>query len=396
VSGTSGGTLFRFSAAADADRAAGPQTNWTNSRGAPVVTTLCVNDVAAGITSTPCVRQDATLWSLGVSSQAEATRGDWSLSVGSRWDDVRIDVANRIRPTQSIAKRWTQLSPKVALTWRAQPTWTWWASLARGFDPPTATELTTSPDTLKGFNDALAPASQWQWELGTRGVTPRGISYEATGFVADVRNDFVSRTVAIPGVAQPRAYFENAARARRTGIELGASAPLSSAWRVGATYTWSHFVFTDFKGTLTGPTFSADSVNYVGRAVPGIAPHRATVEARWQPEGPIAVTLWGEYNAKTYVDFANTDSGLVYLRTSPLTRPAAGRAIPFTAMPASALLHASMTWRLRDAALLFTADNLLNSKWISSASLNATNGKFYFPGPGRTISFGMSLGTLRP
>lgn len=396
--GAVGGTRWRLTLGADADRAAGPQTNWVNRSGAPLLTPPCVGDPVAG-TFVPCVRQDATLSAASASAQGELVRGEWTLTLGSRWDDVRFDIANRIRPSQSIARRFTQASPKAALAWRPAPTTTWWASVARGFEVPTAVELATSPDTLRGFNDQLRPSSQWQAELGWRGAVGTRVVGEAAAFAADVRDDFVSRTVVIPGVPQPRAYFENATRTRRTGLEAALTARIAPTLAATAAQTWSSFTFAAFASPVTGADFRPGTVDVAGRRLPGIPASRTVLQLDWTPRPAVHVTAWQEWTSRTFVENANAASGVVFVRTGALVAPPlvpAGVAVPFDAVPPLALTHVALSWRLGGATVHVMGDNLLGARWSSAINPNATNGRFYLPGAGRTVTLGMSLGTLQP
>jgi iron complex outermembrane recepter protein len=397
-SGLTGGTAWRFTLGADADRAAGPQTNWVNRGGLPLVTTPCVNDALVG-TFVPCVRQDAALRATSASAQAELTRGRWAVVAGTRFDDVRFDIANRIRPAQSVDRRFAQVSPKLAVSFRPSATSTWWSSLARGFEVPTAVELATSPDTLRGFNDALGPASQWQAEVGWRGVVGPRVAGEVVAFAADVRDDFVSRTVVIPGVPQPRAYFENAARTRRAGLEAAVHAAWSAQWRTSVAASWSSFTFVNFDSPITGADFRPTTLDASDRQLPGIPQLRGTVQVDWHVRPAVAVTLWQEWSSRVFVDNGNTGSGTVFNRTGPLVSlPAvpAGTRVPFASVPPLALTHLALSWRLGDATVHGMVDNVWGARWVSAIAPNATNGRFYLPGAGRTVTLGLSVGALRP
>ncbi|MDX2185137.1 MAG: TonB-dependent receptor [Gemmatimonadaceae bacterium] len=393
-----GDTQWQTTVGAEVDRAQGPQTNWVNRFGAPLESTPCVVDATFG-TFVPCVRQDATLSSGAVSLQSEVTRGRWALTAGARYDQVTFDIANRIRPPLSIDRRFTQLSPKVALLWRAAPTTTWWMSAARGFEVPTAVELATSPDTLKGFNDALGPSSQWQLELGWRGTIGARVAGEVAAFTADVRDDFVSRTVVIPGVPAPRAYFENAARVVKTGLEASLTAWIAPRWQLGLAQTLSDFRFRDFRTSITGSDFRPTVVDVSGNRIPGTAPWRTVVQSMWRPTNGLDLTVWGEWQGRIFVDNLNATRGTVYQRSGALLPAPAvltGTATPYGALAPSALVHATATWRTGGVTWQLTADNLLGATWVSTIAPNAANGRFYFPGAGRAIAIGATVGTLRP
>lgn len=391
-----GDVTWRVTLGLEGDRAAGPQTNWVNRGGAPVLATACVPDAPGGA-SVPCQRQDATLSSWAGAAQATFERGAWSLVGGVRYDAVRFDVANRIRPAQSVDRRFAQVSPKVALSWRPTPTVTWWLSLARGFEVPTAVELATSPDTARGFNDALGPSSQWQVEAGWRGAIGARLAGEVAAFAGDVRGDIVSRTVAIPGVPAPRAFFENAARSRRLGLEASATMALAPGWTLMVAQAWHALTYAAFTSQGTGPDFRPVARDVAGRRLPAVPAARTAAELAWAPSARWRLALVGERTGRIVVDHENTVAGALPVRTGSLAAPVvSGILVPFEAVRPHALCHVQAERRLRGATVQLMLDNALGSPGIAVVVPNASNGRFYLPGPGRTLSVGLSLGSLRP
>jgi iron complex outermembrane receptor protein len=77
--------------------------------------------------------------------------------------------------------------------------------------------------------------------------------------------------------------------------------------------------------------------------------------------------------------------------------------VPFSAVPAYVLAHATVTWRLPElrggrtgtssAELFLNVDNLLDRRYVAAIATNAGNGRFFFPGAGRSVNLGMTLGT---
>lgn len=394
--GAIGDVGWRLTVGLEGDRAEGPQTNWVNRGGAPGLTPACVPDAPGGA-SVPCQRQDAALSSWAGAAQGTLTRGAWSLVGGVRYDAVGFGIANRIRPAQSVDRRFAQVSPKAALSWRPTPTSTWWLSVARGFEVPTAVELATSPDTTKGFNDALGPSSQWQAEVGWRGAVGPRVAGEVAAFAGDVRGDIVSRTVAIPGVPAPRAYFENAARSRRLGLEAAATVALAPGWTLAMAQAWHALTYVTFSSQGTGPDFRPVARDVAGRRLPGVPAARTAAELSWAPTDRWRVALIGERTGRIAVDHENVVAGSLPVRTGSLAAPVvAGVLVPYEAVGPQALLHAQAERRLGDATVQVTLDNALGARGIAAVVPNASNGRFYLPGAGRTVTIGMSLGALRP
>ena len=386
-----GGWAPRLVIGLDADRARGPQTNFTNAGGQPATATLCVNDRLNGVFSTACVDQFADLGANGAYAQGELTRGALTLSAGVRYDAVRYDIRNNIRPLQAFNKEFTQLSPRFALSWRASPTLTAYIAVARGFEVPTAVELSTSPDTVRPFNDLLGPSSQMNYEVGARGLIGSRFAFDAAVYRAVVDGESISRTVSIPGVPVPRSVFENAGQVRRTGLELSGTLLLTSWLDARGAYTFSDFIFESYLTTVTGPAFTSIPLDAAGFRVPGVPRHRASVELRVRPTRTVGLTLWSELQSGVYVDNTNASSGVVYQRASAAAAPPAGIVIPFQALARYSLTSATVTWRIGDAEVFASIDNLFDARYASNQTLNASNGRFYYPGPPRALSTGVSL-----
>ena len=379
----------RLTIGADGDRARGPQTNFTNGGGAAKLSPPCVN--SGGAIASACVDQFADATAVGSFAQLELARGPFTLTAGARSDAILYDISNEIRPLQFLHRTFDQLSPKVALRWRLSPSLTAYAAVARGFEVPTATELSTSPDTIRPFNDALGAASQWSYELGARGTVGSRGTFDVSVYRAIVEGDFVSRTVAIPGVPVPRSIFENAGRVRRTGVEIAGSWLLTPWLDARGTYTFSDHVFEQYLTTLTGPAYTTVSYDAANNRVPGIARHRAVLELRLAPRDNVGISLWGEGQGGIPVDVTNASSGVVYQRTSAASAAPAGRAIPFNALTRTLIIHAAATWRIGDATLFAQLENLTDTRWASNLTINASNGRFYYPAPPRSLSAGLSV-----
>ena len=104
-----------------------------------------------------------------------------------------------------------------------------------------------------------------------------------------------------------------------------------------------------------------------------------------------AFTLWSELQSGVYVDNTNASSGVVYQRTSAAAAPPAGIVIPFQALAHYSLTSATVTWRIGDVEVFASIDNLFDARYASNQTLNASNGRFYYPGPPRALSAGVSL-----
>ncbi|MBI3789680.1 MAG: TonB-dependent receptor [Gemmatimonadetes bacterium] len=373
------------------DRTEGPQNNFTNGAGVPITTPLCTNDRTNGVFNPACVIQFAQATSIGAFTQAEASRGPFALTAGVRYDEIRYAIANEIRPNQGLAKTFAQVSPKVALSWQALPTLRTWVSLARGFEVPTATELSTSPDTIRPFNDALGSSSTWMTEVGARGTLGARITFDVAVYTARVDGDFVSRTVSIPGVPVPRSIFENAGTTDRKGVEIAGTLRVTDWLDARGSYAYSENVFAKYLTTVTGPAYTTVPLDASGSRVPGLPLHRGTAELRATLPRGLSVALMTEGQSALFVESTNAGSGIVYQRTSAASAPPAGRQVPFQAVRGAILAHANVTWQVGPTTWFAAVENLGNVRTASNITINASNGRFYYPAPPRTLTAGLTL-----
>ena len=391
----------RLSTGVDVDRWYGDSRQWTNLGGRQGRETPCVNIPAAGITSVPCVNQYVSLPGLGLYTQADLGWRRLGVTAGVRYDRVGYDIEDRIRPAQSVNTTFSQASPRLAVRYDVRPGTSVYASVARGFEVPTNAELTASPDTLTGFNTDLRPSTLVNYEVGAKALVQGRVLLDVAAFRTNVRDEFLSRTVVIPGVAFPRTIYENVGRTERRGFELSATTFVTSWFDLVSSYTYARYVMREFTGVVVGANGQNVTEDYAGNLVPGVPQHRAAIEARFRPTPSLGISVWGEAQGRTFVDNANTEQGTVYTR---ITRPGAPPLIvpvAFGAAPGYTLAHATVTYRVpplrRDGVsrveLFVQADNLFNRSYVAAVSTNAGNGRFYFPGMGRTVNLGLTLAT---
>lgn len=242
------------------------------------------------------------------------------------------------------------------------------ASLGRGFETPTVTELAYRPDGGAGFNRALGPASFVSGEVGLRWRVS-GHALAMAAYRVDGREEIV------PADSRGgRASFANAGRTRRDGIELGLRGPLGAQWSYALALNAIDARFRDayaFRVAAGGPPVTRTVA--AGNRIPGIpradafaelawrdAADRWTAAAEWRATGPIAV------------DDRNSDA-------------AAG----------NARLALRAQWRARSSGwhAFARVDNVLDRAYVGSVIVNEANGRFFEPGAGRTWTLGIGWDT---
>jgi hypothetical protein len=142
---------------------------------------------------------------------------------------------------------------------------------------------------------------------------------------------------------------------------------------------------------VTSSAYTTVPLDASGSRVPGIPLHRGVLEVRAQPLSTVGVSLIAEGQSALFVESTNSGSGIVYQRTSAASAPPAGRPVPFNAVRGAVLTHANVTWRTGFATWFAALENIGNVRTASNITINASNGRFYYPAPPRTLSAGCTL-----
>jgi iron complex outermembrane receptor protein len=252
----------------------------------------------------------------------------------------------------------------IGLLARLTPAQSAYANISSAFETPTATELGNQPSGAAGINRELRPQRSTTYEVGLKGVTTTAVQYNASLFATTVHDELIPYD--IPG-GGGRRYFRNAGRTSRRGIELGTGASVGRV-DLGAAYTYANYRFVDF---------TVDTAHYAGNHIPGIPSN--TFEGSATVHGWFgALVTEATLANRMFVDDANSES-------SP------GYAI----FNARIVTHAGMA--RSGAELTVGAQNLFDTKYVSSVSVNAAGGKFYEPGSQRSFFVGVSvIGASKP
>jgi iron complex outermembrane receptor protein len=191
-----------------------------------------------------------------------------------------------------------------------------------------------------------------------KGVGESGLQYNASLFATGVHDELIPFDIPASG---GRRYFRNAGRTSRRGAELGLGVAVR-ALDLGVAYTYANYRFIDF---------TVDTAHYAGNRIPGIP--RQTLQASAAVRMGAATFVTETTIAdKMAVNDANSES-------SP------GYAI------FNARIVAGGSLGLSGAELTLGAQNLFNTRYVSSVSVNAAGGKFYEPGSQRSVYVGITL-----
>jgi iron complex outermembrane receptor protein len=338
--------------------------NFTNCNDVPPPTTPTATCPVVGVErGTVTLSQREIVTSFGSYLRDEVDLGKrYTLTASARTDAVRFRVEDKLinatNPDDSGERPLEAISPMVGILARLSESHSAYANISSAFETPTATELGNQPSGAAGINRDLKPQRSTTYEVGVKGVGGGGLQYNAALFATGVHDELIPFD--IPG-GGGRRYFRNAGRTSRRGVELGAGLAIGRV-DLGGAYTYANYRFVDF---------TVDTAHYAGNRIPGIP--RQTFQASAAVRSAIATLVTEATLAdRMFVNDANSES-------------APGYAI-FNARVVSSAL-----WNGSGVELVLGAQNLFDTKYVSSVSVNAAGGKFYEPGTQRSLYLGLSL-----
>lgn len=293
----------------------------------------------------------------------------WWLQAGARHSRVRFRSHDRYittaNPDDSGRVDYSQVTPVAGVTFAPGPDLRLYVSAGRGFETPTFNELAYRADGRGGLALELRPAVSDNLELGAKWRSPSAnAQLEAALFRADTRDE-----LAVARNSGGRSSYRNAGHARRQGLELSAQARRG---RLGVQLagTWLDARFRDGFPFCAGAGCTVpNAVVPAGARIPGLPRRHGLLRLDWDGgQWRTALELAGA--SAVNVD----DRGLA-------------------SAPGHALLHlqASRDWRYARGTLrgLLRVGNLLDRRHVGSVIVNEGNGRYYEPGPGRSLLLGL-------
>ena len=238
------------------------------------------------------------------------------------------------------------------------------ASIGRGFETPTVTELAYRSDGSAGFNTTLVPAALVSAELGTRWRFG-GHALSAALYRVDGQDEIV------PAESRGgRASFANAGRTRRDGIELGVRGQLGEQWAYAVAGNWIDARFREAFGyrVATGGPPVTRTVS-AGSRIPGIARADGFAELEWSdPSRRFTTAMELRAAGSIAVDDRNIDATSSHVRVGIRTQ-----------------------WRATSSGwhAFARVDNLFDRDHVGSVIVNEANGRYFEPGAGRTWTLGL-------
>ncbi len=338
--------------------------NFTNCNDIPPPTSATPTCPTVGVErGTVTLDQRELVSSSGSYLRDELQLGErYILTASARADAVRFRVKDRLisatNPDDSGRRLLDAVSPMVGILARISTSHSAYANVSSAFETPTATELGNQPSGAAGINRDLKPQRSTTYEVGVKGLGASGLQYNASLFATGVHDELIPFDIPASG---GRRYFRNAGRTSRRGAELGVGFAVR-ALELGGAYTFANYRFKDF---------TVDTAHYAGNRIPGIPPQMLQVSAALR-SAVVAFVTDATFADKMAVNDANSESspGYAILNARIVSRGGLGNS---------------------GAELTIGAQNLFNTRYVSSVSVNAAGGKFYEPGSQRSVYIGLTL-----
>ncbi|KAF0814902.1 Colicin I receptor [Andreprevotia sp. IGB-42] len=296
----------------------------------------------------------------------------WLLNAGLRNSSVHIRSADHyITPgngDDSGGVDYRHLGGALGATWRATDAFNLYAAYGQGFETPTLNELSyrSTSGLTTGLNLGLQPAESDHYELGAKARLGNSWQMNVALFHIDTHNE-----IATFANAGGRAVYQNVARTRRDGLEIGAQGSWGNGFSSSVAYSWLRAEYAEaFKSCATTPCVPVQIA--AGNRIPGVPQSSFFGDLVWQaqPDGP-QFGLEAVYGGRMFVNDLNSDSRAAYLS--------------FNAK--ASLQQRAGAWRFKEYLRI---DNLLGKDYAGSVIVNESNGRYFEPAPGRNVFAGVN------
>ena len=269
--------------------------------------------------------------------------------------------------------------PKVGISYKLTPEIAIYSSYGLSFDYPALIEMANSPLTSNlsySINPDLKPQKSNNFELGIKGNIRneenefmKKIIFEVTYF------NYLIEDEIIPYVINLKTFFRNAAKTRRTGIEIGFMSEPFEETELVINYTYTNFFYEDYKAIIFNPGGSIIE-DYKNNRVPSVPQHIINFivvkELEFSPNIS-GLLIWDcDYISRMYVNDKNSERTPDYFYANIM----AGITID--------LDHYSIT-------AFAGGSNIFDKRYVSFININDFNGRYYETGEPRNIYAGLNF-----
>lgn len=310
---------------------------------------------------------DINNWIYSVFAQADVQLPHhWTITAGVSLNKSSIKIQRLSIPSSSVQKRTysNEWAPRIALSKKVIPNLLVYASVSKGFSPPTSQEIVPSTTII---NTGLEAEQGINYEAGVKSSWLNNRLYvEVNAFYYRLKDAIVQRRD-----GSGADFFENAGSTKQQGIESQAHYQLLSnrhrfvsQARLWISHTYNHFRYRDFK------KLSAD---FSGKEIPSVAPHTIAAGFDITTKPGVYANLTWYYSDPVALNDANTS----YASSYNLAGVRAGWRTPIT--------------KKLSADLFAGIDNLFDVTYSLGNDINAAGDRFYNAAAGVNYFGGLTL-----
>jgi len=321
----------------------------------------------SGVADSLQLDNNINLWQYMIFAQADIKFGKgWIVTAGVSFNKSSVQFINLLsRPSTTQQRTFeNKFPPHVAILKRVTRDVSVYGSIARGFSPPTVSEMLRS-DGLFGTN--LQPQDGVDYEIGARGNLFDGkLYFDINGFLFHLKNTIVQR-IDTAGIF----YYVNAGSTKQNGIEYylsyelaGDPAHFITSAKIWLSHAWHQFHYESFKQV---------NKDFSGKRLPGVPQHAIVSGLDVTSKAGLYLNFTFNYSDPIYLNDANTD-----------------QATSFNLI--GARLGYRKNFHQKIKMEIFTgADNLTDTRYSLGNDINAAGGRYYNAAPGRNYYGGVSL-----
>lgn len=296
----------------------------------------------------------------------------WTASLGLRRSKVTFDSNDRYfagdNGDDSGRADFEQTTPAVGLLYRARPSLNLYGAFARGFETPTFVELAYRPDGQGGLNFDLEPSRSNNTEIGAKLRLGARTRANLALFHTRTQDELVVATN-----SGGRSTFQNAGRTQRQGVELMIESSPLERWTLQLAWTLlDASVREDYLACTGTPCTTPNTPVERGNDIAGVPESALFGAVKWGGDTGWHAGVEARYLDAVPVNDVNAESAPSYAL--------AGADVGY--------VFAQGWGRLRT---FVRVDNLFDEEYVGSVIVNDGNGRFYEPGPERSVLAGLRL-----
>ena len=296
----------------------------------------------------------------GLFVQSRYDVGNWSISSGIRYDEVKFDITDRFLSNgdDSGEIEFEAVSPSFGLNY-VMENGSIYTSISSSFETPTTTEL-ANPNASGGFNALLKPQEAKNIEIGYKSVK-NNIYHEIAVFNIDLNDELVPYELEeFPG----RTFYSNVGKSSRKGVESLVSWSVKPNLTVDASYTYSDFSFDSF--------IDKNNKDFSGSKLPGLPESFAYFGIRFENENGLNMNFNLNYSGDLFANNANSVKVQAYtvsnFRLSYNINKGDWKILPYMGI-----------------------NNIFDTEFNSNIRINAFGSRYYEPAPERNSYLGITF-----